>query len=80
METAALLKAVQTYVEAFEKADLDIIRNLFADDAIQADPVGSPPRHGIEEILQFYKAGFAAGMKLKLTGKPRAASGSTQNI
>lgn len=76
METATLLKAVQIYVEAFEKADLDIIRNLFAEDAIQEDPVGSPPRHGIEEILQFYKAGFAAGMKLKLTGKPRCAGNS----
>jgi steroid delta-isomerase len=76
METAALQKAIQMYVEAFEKADLNIIRNLFAEDAIQEDPVGSPPRHGIEEILEFYKAGFAMGMRLKLTGKPRCAGNS----
>jgi hypothetical protein len=28
METATLQKAVQTYVEAFEKADLNIIRQM----------------------------------------------------
>lgn len=76
METVALQKAIQMYVEAFEKADLNIIRNLFAEDAIQEDPVGSPPRHGIEEILEFYKAGFAVGMKIRLVGKPRCAGSS----
>ena len=76
METARLQKAVQMYVEAFEKADLDIIRQLYAEDATMEDPVGSPVRHGIEEILKFYEAGFATGMKLKLTGKPRCAGSS----
>ena len=76
METATLQKAVQMYVEAFEKADLDCIRQLYAEDAIIEDPVGSPPRHGMEEIIEFYKPGFAMGMKLKLTGKPRCAGNS----
>ena len=76
METATLQKAVQTYVEAFEKADLNIIRELYAADATLEDPVGSPVRCGIEEIIEFYKAGFAMGMKLKLTGNPRCAGNS----
>jgi steroid delta-isomerase len=76
METATLQKVVQVYVEAFEKADLDIIRKLYAEDATLEDPAGSPARHGIEEIIEFYKAGFAMGMKLKLTGKPRCAGNS----
>jgi steroid Delta-isomerase len=76
METATLQKAVQMYVEAFEKADLSIIRKLYAVDATLEDPVGSPARHGIEEIIEFYKAGFAMGMKLKLTGKPRCSGNS----
>ena len=65
METTTLKEAVQMYVEAFEKADLSIIRKLYAVDATLEDPVGSPARHGIEEIIEFYKAGFAMGMKLK---------------
>ncbi|HWR70842.1 MAG TPA: nuclear transport factor 2 family protein [Dehalococcoidia bacterium] len=76
METATLQKVVQMYVEAFEKADLDIIRKLYAEDATLEDPAGSPARHGIKEIIEFYKAGFAMGMKLKLTGKPRCAGNS----
>ena len=76
METAALQKSVEMYVEAFEKADLNIIRNLFAEDAIQEDPVGSPAHHGIEEILEFYKGGFTMGMKIRLIGKPRCAGNS----
>jgi len=76
METATLLKAVQMYVEAFEKADLDIIRQLYAEDATVEDPVGSPVRSGIGEIIEFYKAGFAMGMKVKLDGKPRCAGNS----
>jgi len=76
MQTATLQKAVQMYVEAFEKADLGIIRELYAEDATMEDPVGTPTRHGIEEIIEFYKAGFAMGMKLKLTGKLRCAGNS----
>jgi steroid delta-isomerase len=76
METATLLKAVEMYIEAFEKADLNILRKLYAEDATQEDPVGSPARHGIEEILEFYKAGFAMGMKTRLIGNPRCAGSS----
>jgi len=76
MENATLQKAVQMYVEAFEKADLDIVRKLYAVDATVEDPVGTPARHGIEKIIEFYKAGFGMGMKLKLIGKPRCAGNS----
>lgn len=76
MDTATLQKSVRMYVEAFDKADLNIIRNLFAEDAVQEDPVGSPPRRGMEEILEFYRAGMAMGMKIRLTGKLRCAGSS----
>ena len=76
MEAVTLQKAVQTYVEAFEKADPNIIRQLYAEDATLEDPAGSPARHGIEEIIEFYKTAFKMGMKLKLTGKPRCAGNS----
>jgi len=76
MEAAILQKAVQMYVEAFEKADPGMIRKLYAADATVEDPAGTPPRRGIEEIIEFYKTAFKMGMKLKLTGKPRCASNS----
>jgi len=80
MEAAKLQKAVQMYVEAFEKADPGMIRKLYAADATVEDPVGTPPRRGIEEIIEFYKTAFGMGMKLKLTGKPRCASNSVAFI
>ena len=76
METALLQKTVQMYIEAFEKADLSIIRELYAEDATLEDPVGTQARQGIEEIIEFYKAGFGMGMKLRLNGKPRCAGNS----
>jgi steroid delta-isomerase len=76
MESARLQDAVRTYVEAFDKADLSIIRKLYAEDATLEDPVGSQVRRGIEEILEFYKGAFDMGMKLKLNGKPRCAANS----
>lgn len=76
MESATLVKAVHGYIEAFDKSDINLIRNLYAEDAILEDPVGSPPRKGIEQILEFYKPALKAGMKLKLVGKPRCAGNS----
>ncbi len=76
MEASLLIKAVHGYIEAFEKGDINLIRNLYADNATLEDPVGSPPRVGIEKILEFYKPALKAGMKLKLLGKPRCAGNS----
>jgi len=77
METATLVNAVQMYVEAFEKADLNIIRQLFAEDGTVEDPVGSTRVcHGMKEIIELYKAGFDLGVKLRLHGKPRCAGNS----
>jgi steroid delta-isomerase len=76
MESAKLQNAVRMYVEAFEKAELSIIRKLYAEDATLEDPVGSQVRSGIEEIMEFYKGAFEMGMKLRLNGKPRCAGSS----
>jgi len=68
--------AVHKYVEAFEKADIQIIKDIYADDAVVEDPVGTDPHHGIEAICQFYENGFAMGAKLKLNGAVRCAENS----
>jgi steroid delta-isomerase len=73
LSTATLQQAVYTYIEAFEKADLDLIRSLYAEDATVEDPVGTAPLQGIEAILAFYKSAFDMGVKLQLHGLPRCA-------
>lgn len=76
MEIAVLQNNVARYAEAFEKADLSIIEDMFAADATVEDPVGTPQHVGIEAIKAFYKSAFDMGVKLELDGKPRCAGNS----
>lgn len=73
MDTQDKLAAVDRYVEAFERADLDMIRELYAEDATVEDPVGSDVHRGLEAICGFYEGALGAGAKLALSGTPRCA-------
>ena len=73
MEAQDKIKAVERYVEAFERGDVSIIRDLYANDARLEDPVGTPAREGIEDICRFYEDSMKLGAKLALTGRPRCA-------
>lgn len=73
MEQSAMVAMVHKYVEAFDKADMAIIREIYTEDALLEDPVGTEVRVGIDAICEFYEAGFAGGAKLELTGEPRCA-------
>jgi steroid delta-isomerase len=76
MESAVLQQAVAQYIEAFAKHDLDMIKNLFAENATVEDPVGTPVRTGIADIVDFYKSAFDMGVTLVLNGQPRCAGHS----
>ena len=73
MDNSDKIAAVHRYVEAFEKADINIIKELYAVDAVVEDPVGTEPHVGIDAICSFYEVGLNAGAKLELTGNPRCA-------
>jgi steroid delta-isomerase len=68
-----MVRAVETYVEAFDKADPDMVVGLFAPDATVEDPVGTPPHVGHEAIRAFYAASMQTGAKLHLDGPVRVA-------
>ena len=63
-----MVRAVQTYVEAFDKADPEMVVGLFAPDATVEDPVGTPPHVGHDAIRAFYAASMQTGAKLHLEG------------
>jgi steroid delta-isomerase len=73
MDVKDKLEAVDKYVEAFDKADIAIIKDIFAADAIVEDPVGSDIHNGIDAICAFYDGALASGAKLVTTGPPRCA-------
>ena len=71
MEASAKIAMVHKYVEAFEKQDMDIIREIFAEDATVEDPVGTDVHVGIEAVCAFYDGALNSGAKLYLSGDPR---------
>lgn len=73
MQAADKIAVVEKYVRAFAGADMNLIREIYAEDATVEDPVGSEVRRGIGAIVPFYEAGFGSGAKLELTGPPRCA-------
>ena len=73
MEAADKIKVVERYVEAFANSDMNIIRDMFAQEATVEDPVGSPVHEGIKAICAFYDGALKSGARLALTGKPCCA-------
>lgn len=68
--------AMQEYIDAFNRVDLDGIVALYAEDAVVEDPVGSPPRQGLTAIREFYKVAIESGARLKLAAPIRASHGN----
>ena len=75
-EVTDKVATVHKYVEAFAKADLELIREIFADNAVVEDPVGTEPHVGIDAVMGFYQKALAMGVTLELTGNPRCAGNS----
>lgn len=74
MTTAEQMEAaVRTYVESYNRGDLDGIIRIFAADAKVEDPVGSPIRQGHAALREFFAVGVDAGAKLFLDGPVRCA-------
>ena len=63
-------------MEAFDKADMDIIREIYAVNARVEDPVGTPVHEGLDAVCAFYEGALASGAKLSLSGKPCCAGNS----
>lgn len=66
--------AVQSYVDCYNRGDLDGVVGLFAPDATVEDPVGSPIKTGRDEIREFFGAGIAMGAQLALDGPVRCVA------
>lgn len=58
--------AMQEYVDAFNRADLESLTGLFAEDATVTDPVGSPTKEGKAAIEEFYRGSLKTGAQLRL--------------
>lgn len=61
-------ESVRRYVEAVGRQDLEATLALFAPDARQEDPVGTPPNVGRDAIREFFERAFRGSFTTTLTG------------
>lgn len=74
----SMKKAMQAYVDGFNRVDVEAIIALYADDATVEDPVGSGKvLKGKAEISDFYRMAIKTGAKLALVAPIRASHGSS---
>lgn len=73
MEANTMIAMVHRYVEAFEKQDMNIIREIYSQDALVEDPVGTDVHIGIDAVCAFYEGALKSGAKLALSGEPRCS-------
>ena len=64
MDADRMVAAVEAYITSYNRADLDGVCAVFADDAVVEDPVGTPLKVGHAAIREFYTASMATGAKL----------------
>ncbi len=76
MDAAGKSKLVESYVAAYNAADLGAILELFAPDASMEDPVGAEPQRGAEAIGALYRLGFEMGIRLELERPVRCTAHS----
>ena len=70
--------AVDTYVRGFATHDADLIIDLFAENAVIEDPLGTPAMVGKEAVRAFYNRIMAdGGARLELLGPVRTAASSS---
>lgn len=67
--------AMQEYIDAFNRQDLEAIVNLYADHATVEDPVGTELKSGRKNIHAFYEYALQTNAKLTLVAPIRASHG-----
>ena len=68
-----IISAINTYLAAFEKKDLEAIINLYAEDCWVEDPVGTAKKMGHDALREFYQIGIDMGAKGRLESEIRVA-------
>ena len=74
VDHAHKVRIVEAYIAAFDNGDADAAANLFAEDAVVEDPVGTPVHRGKAAIRAFYANSMKTGAKLKLDAPVRGGA------
>ena len=66
-----IVSSINTYLDSFEKKDLDAIIDLYADDCWIEDPVGTEKKVGKDALRELYQLGIDMGVKGSLESEVR---------
>jgi steroid delta-isomerase len=66
-----MIAVVEAYVDGFAREDVAALADLFAEDAVHEDPVGTLARHGQGAIAEFLAGSVSTGAKLTIDGPYR---------
>jgi steroid delta-isomerase len=71
-QSASIRATIDRYVQLFTSGDREAWLGCFTPDATMEDPVGTPIKHGRDEIGSFYdqSRGSADTVELRLGGEP----------
>jgi steroid delta-isomerase len=70
-DNQVIVAAMQAYVDNITESNLEGIIDLFAEDAVVEDPIGSDPVRGHEALRVFYQAACDGVGKMVLEGNVR---------
>jgi steroid Delta-isomerase len=70
-------KAMQAYIDTYNKDDLEGLLALYAEDATVEDPVGKPVMAGKAKIREFYTMAMKTGARLALAAPIRGSHGNS---
>ena len=66
-----IAETLQAYVDAVSGDDVEKVIELFAEDGVVEDPVGSEPHTGHDQLRTFYRVAVESVEKMVLEGRPR---------
>lgn len=72
LDEKKIAQVMQDYVDAVGGDDVDKVLDLYTDDAVVEDPVGSEPYIGREGLRTFYQTAVDSVEKMVLEGNVRA--------
>jgi steroid delta-isomerase len=58
VDTKIIKETLEKYVQLVDAVDIDGILELYDENAVVEDPVGSPPHVGLKAIEEFYRNGL----------------------
>lgn len=73
MDAARKTAIVDKYLEACTRGDASVVREIYADNAVVEDPVGTEAHHGIDAIVAFYEQALQNGARMERIGNVRCA-------